>query len=60
MLNWKGLCIVTSDSGRVLRRAEVASLDEVKAIHASLPRNLLGLFDSDEEMWLWVPNEPIH
>lgn len=47
--------VITNDDGHIVRNANVADLDDVLPLHRKHPHFLLGVFNADGDMWLWVP-----
>ena len=51
--------VLARNAARVIRKRQVTTLDEVRAIHAELPRNDIALFVGDDpetaEMWTYYP-----
>lgn len=51
--------VLARNAAKVIRNRQVTSLDEVRAIHAELPRNDIAVFFGDNpetaEMWTYYP-----
>ena len=51
--------VLARNAARVIRKRQVTSLDEVRAIHAELPRNDIAVFLGDDpetaEMYTFYP-----
>lgn len=51
--------VLARNAAKVIRKRQVTSLDEVKAIHEELPRNDIAVFFGNDpetaEMWTFYP-----
>lgn len=51
--------VLARNAARVIRKRQVTTLDEVRAIHEELPRNDIALFIGNDpetaEMWTFYP-----
>ena len=51
--------VLARNAAKVIRKRQVTSLDEVKAIHEELPRNDIAVFIGNDpetaEMWTFYP-----